>query len=486
MPLILKRSLTILFILFGSTSLANAQSSATTTTPGAPTWTWLQDSNVIFCSQLGSISSCTIGAAQIAPTTAGSVWVVQIQTVNNVTISSVTGGGGTWIKCPNCHIRNPAGPNEDAWYNLTGNAGTTQNITVNLSGASGGNGIGINFMEALPPAGFTASYDDSGSVAPALCTTCTGVQLNNISATDIIFENPGGGGQAFWNSVSAPWTLDINGGQFNLNTTSGAAPTVTFDAATNPAFLAIAFKSTAGIFTPPSYLGQNSIVQFKQYTQTCNPTCVLTLPQATGAGNLLFVMSANLNNDNIAMVSGGGTWLVPSGTNTCRINFVQAGNNAFSCAYVLASTAGATSVSVTLNGTSSTGFAVWEIASSTGLPWTFDTQGSHVNGTGASPPGEALTITGKNDVVFQGMFAPGGAGEVTYYPLTYIDHAGAGYILFNEASEAMLLNSGPTAPSPTWINPQINQTTAAFGIAFTAGAGSALPNPPTGLTAVVH
>src|SRR6267378_264767 len=141
MPSILKRSLTILLILFGSTSLANAQTGATpqaaSIIPAPSTWTWVQDSPVIFCGQMGSISSCTIGAAQIAPTQAGSVWVIGTSTPNNVTITSVTGGGGTWIKCPNCHIFNPAGYSVDAWYNLTGNAGTTQGITINLSGQSG-------------------------------------------------------------------------------------------------------------------------------------------------------------------------------------------------------------------------------------------------------------------------------------------------------------------------------------------------------------
>jgi phage tail sheath gpL-like len=153
---IFKRSLTIVLILFGSTSLANARSGAaqqsTTTIPGTLSWTWIQDSPVIFCGQMGSISSCTIGAAQIAPTTAGSVWVIDIQTINNVTITSVTGGGGTWIKCPNCHASDNAGNNVDAIYNLTGNAGTTQNITINLSGPSG-NAFNVDLVEFLPPVG---------------------------------------------------------------------------------------------------------------------------------------------------------------------------------------------------------------------------------------------------------------------------------------------------------------------------------------------
>ncbi len=460
MPSLLNRSLTILLILFGSISLANAQTGATpqaASIPASSSWTWVQDSPVIFCGQKGSISSCNISGSQIAPTTA---------------------------ECPNCHAFNPLGFSIDAWYNLTGNAGTFQNITINLSGLSGAF-FNINFFELLPPPGTTASYDDSGSVIRTGCTTCTSVQLNNITGTDVIIHNPGGASQAAWNSWSAPYITDENGGAYSLNTTSGTAPTTAFDAVSNPSFMAIAFKSSAGIFTPPSYQYQNSIAGFTWLTQTCNPTCSIPI-QSTGAGHLLFVMAANLQNDHIVSVSGGGNWVIPTGANTCQINYVQVGNNAFSCAYVLSAVAGARSISITLSGTSSTGFGIWEIASSTGNPFVFDTQGSHVNPNSANPPGQALTLSGQNDVIFQGGFAPGGASGVSYYAQTYMPHQGLGYILFNQASEAVLLNSGPTAPTPIWIDPQATQNTAVFGIAFTAAGVSTAPNPPTGLTAVVH
>ena len=489
---IFNRSLTILLILFGSISLANAQTGATpqaTSVANPSSWTWLQDSAVIFCGQMGNISSCNIGLAQIAPTTAGSVWVIDVETVNNVRITSVTGGGGTWVLCPNCHATDPnTGHSVDAAYNLTGNAGVTQNITITLSGLAGGTGFGVDFFEFLPPAGSTASLDDSGSVFRPTCTTCTGVQLNNITATDFILNTPGASSAQFWNSVTSPYALDLNGGSYAMNVSSPIpAPVFTLaPPGRAPLYISLAFKSTAGIFTPPAYLGQHSLVQMYGPTTGCNPSCTLTIPKATSSGNLLFLMAANLNNANIASVSGGGSWVVPSGSNTCRINYVQAGNNAFSCAYVLSSTAGATSVNVTLNSGSSTGFGFWEVASNTGSPWAFDTQGSHVNAAGPSPSGQALTITGKNDVIFSGMFAPGGSGSATYFPGTFLAHQGAGYILFNEASEAALLNSGPTAPTPIWVDPQVAQNTATFGIAFTSGGVSTAPNPPTGLTAIVH
>src|SRR5260370_6792398 len=137
----------------------------------AQTWTYVQDSLATGCS--AGASSCTIsGGNGMVPTIAGTVWVAEVQTTNNVTITSVTGGGGAWTLCPasSCHLfsSTPA-RNVDMAYNLTGNAGTSQ-ITINLSGASGAV-LGANFFEFLPPAGSTASFDTAG---PAFFMSCSG------------------------------------------------------------------------------------------------------------------------------------------------------------------------------------------------------------------------------------------------------------------------------------------------------------------------
>src|SRR5713226_5177306 len=104
MSSIVNRSLTTLLILFGSISLANAQPGTTqqsTSIPGTSGWTWVQDSPIIFC--VGNVTSCTISVGNITPTVAGSVWILQVQVPNHgVTMTNVTGGGGTWVHCPNC------------------------------------------------------------------------------------------------------------------------------------------------------------------------------------------------------------------------------------------------------------------------------------------------------------------------------------------------------------------------------------------------
>lgn len=482
-----------LLILFSSTLLANTQNSVTplsTTTPSTG-WTWVQDSALIFCAGTNK-TGCNVTAGLITPTVAGSVWVLQIQTPNNVTITSVTGGGGTWVHCPNCHVDNPAQYNTDAWYNLSGNAGTSTGISFTLSGSSGAF-LGANFIEVLPPPGSTASYDDSVSGTVPACTTCTAPNMNNITGTDVIIRNDGGGQPLQWNSWSAPYMTDANGFAIGLNVTTNTGPTVTYTKSINPEYMAIAFKSSLGTFTPPSH--QYSVVNFTTTGQNCS-TCVLTIP-STGAGHLLFIEAGDEFNTHITSVTGGGTWVVPVGSNSCQIGHtitVSGGSisAAASCAYALSSTPGVTSITVQMSGSAFTDFAIWEISTTGGGTFSFDTQGSHVDTTnGFNIPGQALTLTGTNDVIFQLLWENGGSGGPNYYaqptiPFNSTTNVGPfNYFVFNEAASVVLLDSGPTPLTPTWLNPQPN-TVFASGVAFSASGVSNAPNPPTGLTAVVN
>lgn len=439
----------------------------------AQTWTYVQDSLITYC--VAGASSCTFTSGNILPTTAGTVWVVAVNTTNNVTISSVTGGGGTWQLCPasSCHIfsSTPVG-NMDFAYNLTGNTGTSS-ITVNLSGNSGAI-FGGNFFELLPPAGSTASFDAAGTNSSASCQPCTGVGLT-LSATDAVIQNIFGNSPFSWNAWSSPYlTLPVGEG-LNLNATSGAAPTVTVKTPANGAvFNAIAFKSTAGSFTPPTL--PMSVVNFTSTGLTgvsCNPSCSVTVP-SIGSGHLLYLQAGTLSGVHIASVSGGGAWVT-----TCPQASIPSTSDTLSCAYVLSSTSGATSINVTMSGSASIGLSFWEIASTSG-PFTLDVQGSATNSASYSPGGVPLTLTGTNDAIFQAIFVPGGTSGVTFYPYPRIPGQGPQFMEAN-AAQATLLNA-KSGVVPFWANEQGN-VTAVTGIAFRTGTALA---PPTGLAAVVH
>jgi hypothetical protein len=420
----------------------------------AQSWTYIQDSITTGCAVGSSSCTLTVNNGNLITTTPGTVWVAIVSTGNNVTISSVNGGGGLWTACPNCHVfmASPA-RNIDAWYNLSGSGGTTQ-ITVNLSGGSSAL-FKVDFVEFLPPAGSIASFDTGGAVSSTSCVTCTGVGLT-LSATDAIVQFQGIHDPNGWNAWSSPWTTNSQGNAIYLNAPSGAlaAPTVVMANSQAGAVInALAFKSTAGSFTSPA-----QPISVVNYTNpqgiNCAPSCSLTIP-ATGSGHLLYIEAGNLTSNRIASVSGGGTWVAPSGANTCAI--VLSGGFSLSCAYALSSAAGTTSL---------------------------DTQDSATRPFTFNPQGPTLTLSGTNDVIFQSIFIPGGTSSVSRYPMPY--NIGNDAQFFNaQAANAVLLNTRD-GNGPFWVNGQPNTPTTVAGIAFKSGTGTGSLAPPTGLTAVVN
>jgi hypothetical protein len=449
----------------------------------AQTWTFLQDGVITSCN--AGASTCQMGGNNVLPTTAGSVMIVRIHTQNNITITSVSGGGGTWQLCPasSCHVFDSAfSDNQDLAYNLSGTGGaSTIQVTVS-SGASGF--FGGNFMEFLPPAGATPSFDAAGTASSSTCTTCTGVGLT-LSATDLVVQvlsGTGASGANAWHAFSSPYVTDYASNGINLNATSGTAPTLTLPRA-GADFSAIAFKTSLGSYTPPTLV--MSVVHYTQVLgANCAPSCTLTIP-ATGTGNLLYVESSDLSSTFISSISGAGTqWVVPTGSNTCRLSVT---GGSLSCAYELASVSGATALSVTMTGGASTNFAIWEIASTAGA-FSFDAQGSANRGgsPNVNAAGVALALNGTNDVIFQSAFIPGGTNAVTLYPQPEnASSCAAIACVGGNASNVALLNS-TNGTAPLWINGGNNTAIGVTGVAFHTGTGAAAPAPPTGLAAVVH
>lgn len=431
----------------GSTT-STAATLTVATMSNISSWTYVQDSIDTFC-KVG-VTSCTIQVGTFLPTVSGSIWAVLVGTNNDVTISSVTGGGGTWTLCPSCHIYNAGlSKNLDIAYNLTGNAGTTS-ITVTLSGAASGQ-FGLNFVEIIPPPGGTASFDDAGTSATTSCTTCTGVGLN-ITATDAIVQFVDATGPTTWNAWSAPYTTLPLGEGLNLNATTGAAPTV-LTRGPGAVFSAIAFKSTAGSFAPPTL--PISVVNYTAVQGVnCSPSCSLSIP-STGAGHLLYIEAANISSSHISSISGGGAWVIPSGSSTCQITL--SGSDALSCGYVLSSTTGVSSLSVTMSGNANASFAIWELASTSG-PFAFDMEGSATNNPSFDPSGVALALSGSNDVIFQSAFVPGGTSSVSFYPMPRVPPGGQGSMFLNANAASVVLLNTTNGSAPQWVNQQDNAT----------------------------
>lgn len=482
---VFSRSVASVLILLGLSSIANAQSGATqqsTINPGSSGWTYVQDSiSTAGGTCLGGSSACTVGPDNLLPTTAGSVLAVFIKTGNSggdaissvCTGSGCTGTGPGWTACPSCQIHNST-INSDAWYDLNAPGGVTS-LTVRLASPASGF-FQVEILELLPPPGNTALFDTFGTKSDAGCTSCSAVGLTT-SATDAIFEFQAGGSVSGWSSWSSPYVTDAHGNGLYLNAPSGSisAPTLQMSGSTNVIFVALAFRSTLGSFTPPAQ--QFSLVHFTNFTGlNCSPTCGLTVPQ-TSTGNLVFIQAGDITNAHIQSVSGGGTWVVPSG---CNITLSSTSDNV-SCAYTLSATP-TTSISVTMSGSGSIAFTVSEISTTSGT-FSLDTSASAQRAATFDPQGPNLTLTGSNDVIFAAIFAPGGISAATLYPMPYINGFSLDFFN-NEAAASMLLNT-TNGTGPQWAN-GTNNPTAVAGIAFRVIGGSTPPNPPTGLAVAVQ
>lgn len=439
------------------------------------TWTFVQEAQNSYC--VPGQSSCSFSAGTLAPTTAGTVRIIFLRTANasnapNVTISSVSGLGSTWNLCPasSCHIL--GNDDLDMAYAIGGTGGQL-NGTITLSGNSGTAFFTVILYEFLPPAGATASFDTSGTVQ-SNCTSgsATGVGLGlTPSNTDLIFTGRGNGDPSGPFAYSAPYVQTPYNNAFNLNTTSGTAPTMGCVGSTM-IYTAMAFKTSAGLFTPPTknmkpvnYTNNNDV------QLTCSPTCSLTIPAST-AGNLLFLEAADINAAFISAVSDsqGDSWVVPgtTGSSTCR-NTVSGTNDALSCAWVLVAKGGTTSLSITMSANGAVQFAVMEVHSALAGNFALDAQGSTQNTASFNPSGQALAISGSDDVVFQAAFIPGGTTAQTYYPMPPSSPKTGQEFWLGQAGFVAVLDipygQFPSNAQPTWGNQQDNATLAT-GVAF--------------------
>jgi len=459
-----------------SNSAGSATSNTATLTVNANTgntssWTYVQDSTITYCS---SGTSCGAFSGTMIPTQSGTVWVFYIDTAS-ATSASVSGGGATWTECVSCRIT-VTNHHAFVFYAFNGSSGQTD-FSISAPGNSGS--LSVQFAEIQPPAGSTASFD-VGTGSSVSCggtpATCVGPSLA-LSATDFVMNFLDGTAPGSWNGWPSPWlTLPSGDGALVNATGTVAAPTVTVRSgfSGNAVFSAIAFKSSLGSFTPP-VAGPISIVQFTDPDPTngltglnCAPSCSLSLPSATGSGHLLYLEAANVSGTFISTTTpptGGGAWVAPA---SCQIKGGQSANNSLSCAYVLSSTSGATSISITMTGNANTQFAFYELSTSVGV-FSFDVAGTATNAASLNPAGVSLPLaSGGNDVIFHSISVFGGTSGLSYYPFVRGCSSGCGPQFYNgQAASDALLNvaGGTTPPIPQWVNQQ-NSATVVTGVAF--------------------
>jgi hypothetical protein len=431
---------------------------------GIAGWGWGQDLPAVVnggCST--GNTTCTIDFIATQP---GSAWVIFIATGNNTHIASASGGSGTWNLCPSsgCNAFNSASGAVDAITNTTGTTGS-QSVTVTLNAAATGF-FAASFVETLrPPTATSSSFDTGGAQFTSSCTSCSGVALTTTATDAIVQYNDCANNASAWNAISAPYFLDTKQDPTYLNTSVGsiAGPTYT-QASGYCMFSAVAFKSNLGTFTAttPVFALVNLTYLSGGSSQPCNPTCSVTIPSTT-AGNLLFIHAANTGGATISSITDSGDTFTNCTTGSSGGNItITSTNDTLSCAYTLSVGSGKTILSVTMSGNSSTGFEVYEVSRTSGI-WSLDTQGStQRTGSGGYFTGQALTLTGSNDVIFQGEFNPGGVVGASLYPLAFV--ASSGGFLNNEAGSNILLNT-TNGTAPIWGTNQ-NVASSVDAVAF--------------------
>jgi hypothetical protein len=141
-------------------------------------------------------SSCTSSASQsitVPSTTAGTVQVIALgacSSAGSSTISSASGGGGSWVTCPShgCAISGVGDlGTTDLIYNITGTGGATS-ISVTISTSE--NAI-LNYAEfKLTCTGCAAisNQQNSRTTSSSSCSTCTAASFTSLTANDLLVQ----------------------------------------------------------------------------------------------------------------------------------------------------------------------------------------------------------------------------------------------------------------------------------------------------------
>lgn len=225
-----------------------------------------------------------------------------------------------------------------------------------------------------------------------------------------------------------------------------------------------------------------TLVQHPRGTCNTNP-CTLTVSATVGGhvGVVVYYQGSGATPTLTSVSDGTSTWVVNAacGSFDASIGGLEAG-------YTLSIANAITSITVTPSGAGFNGEAEFLEYASTGPAVAFDSCGGAFNTPGSgTPPGKALTLTGANDVIVQGIITNTGNGNPpTAISGSYTNPAdffsgpvNAGYGLAGN----MNTSSGA---APTWTVTN-TPTSVVMGIAFKDGSFSgsrfsrALPTPVT-------
>jgi hypothetical protein len=207
-----------------------------------PTWTFVQSAYTGGCSG-------TTCAVPLAATTPGSVLVAGTLDLNAAehTISSVTGGGGTWTLCPEsgCLVTESPQFSLDMAYNITG-TGSAESVTVTLNSADSSWTAIVDEWKCTANCG-TIALDQivSSKYTSTSCSTgCLGAGFKGLTGKSDLIVSLVDRTQAA-GTPSSPYVYDTTAGlwiAYAPNIKAGTAPTLPLEVAGPFAATGLAFK----------------------------------------------------------------------------------------------------------------------------------------------------------------------------------------------------------------------------------------------------
>ena len=206
---------------------------------------------------------------------------------------------------------------------------------------------------------------------------------------------------------------------------------------------------------------------------TGGTTCAVTVA-STGSGHVIVVAVVEVNSTPpaISSVSGGGTYSLCAASGCLS---TVSSLDGVDMAYTLNSSSGATTITPTMGATINNSWQVYvtEVAFAAGSV-ALDTFGV-TTGAGANPTGPALSLTGSDDFITQGINTTGSANSITSpYQSVLTMFTGTGF------ARGFSISSGS---APTWTATSGNSAEDALAIKFTASSnfvpqvGAFMPGP---------
>ena len=396
-----------------------------------------------------SVSANTL-SIPVTATGAGNLLVVATSNNNPSSVASVSDGTNTFTHAGNTHASDlNYGFDSNIFYLPSSTAGKTS-LTVTFNGAAGTYqktawfwevSVFSNVQYDLGNNLVNGAADGAGVVTgtPAPTSGTTEFVVGTATVGSTVTSNPKSGNEFTYGGN----VMNGDGAVSLISSTAATHTPVWVD--DNPGDEVIA--STAAFRNGPNTSGL--IIQQSSGGETSTAGTTFTIPvDSTGSGNLLVVATMNDVPTTVHGVSDGTNAFVPA---TGAVDDDVGDGLSSDVWYLLRSSSGKTSVTVTFNATNHNNFNVWFWEVSGFSRAVFDKAASAGSGVqaGGTATGAAVTTTGTREFVV-GLDMT--SANVTANPKAGNEFIYGGYVGNDGNGACSLITTSPASHQPVWTD----------------------------------